>query len=153
MTYAGFWKRFAAAIVDVLITGTFAGIYAALGSLFYDFGMDTAGSYFAGDALFVAVMIGFLICYLSIDWLYYAIMESSSLQATLGKLALGIIVTDLKGNRISFARASGRHFAKMISRMTAYIGYVMAAFTERKQTLHDMMAGCIIVNKEDREEN
>ncbi|MDE3259767.1 MAG: RDD family protein [Gemmatimonadota bacterium] len=152
MTYAGFWKRFAAAIVDVLITGTFAGIYAALGAWFYDFGMDTAGSYFAADALFLTVMIGFLICYLSIDWLYYAIMESSSLQATLGKLAVGIAVTDLKGNRISFARASGRHFAKMISRMTAYIGYVMAAFTERRQTLHDMMAGCIIVNKEDRGE-
>ncbi|MCY3765453.1 MAG: RDD family protein [Gemmatimonadetes bacterium] len=151
MTYARFWKRFAAAIVDVLITGTFAGIYAALGAWFYNFGMDTAGSYFAGDALFLTVMIGFLICYLSIDWLYYAIMESSSLQATLGKLAVGIAVTDLKGNRISFARASGRHFAKMISRMTAYFGYVMAAFTERKQTLHDMMAGCIIVNKEDRE--
>ena len=153
MTYARFWRRFAAAIVDVLVTGTFAGIYAALGAWFYDFGMNTAGSYFAGDALFVTVMIGFLICYLSIDWLYYAIMESSNLRATLGKLAVGIAVTDLKGNRISFARASGRHFAKMISRMTAYIGYVMAAFTERKQTLHDMMAGCIIVNKEDCREN
>ena len=112
MTLARFWKRFAAAIVDVLITGTFAGIYAALGAWFYDFGTRTAGSFFAGDALFVTVMIGFLICYLSIDWLYYAIMESSSLQATLGKLALGIVSYRSQGKPYFFCASFRSSFCK-----------------------------------------
>ena len=152
MSYAGFWKRFAAAIVDKLITGAFAGIYAAFGGWFYFFSMGTADTSFVGDAFYATVVIGFLVCFFSFDWLYYAIMESSNLQATLGKLALGIKVTDLEGNRITFGRASGRHFAKMISNMTAYIGYVLAAFTERKQALHDMIAGCLLVNRVGSEE-
>lgn len=152
MTYARFWQRFAAAIIDKLITGAFAGIYAALGGWFYAFGTGTAGTFLVGDALFTIVVIGFLICFFSFDWLYYAILESSNLQATLGKLALGIRVTDLEGNRISFGRASGRHFAKIISRMTAYIGYVLAAFTERKQALHDLIAGCLLLKRERSEE-
>lgn len=152
MTYARFWQRFAAAIIDKLITGAFAGIYAALGGWFYAFATGTAGTFLVGDALFTTVVIGFLICFFSFDWLYYAILESSNLQATLGKLALGIRVTDLEGNRISFGRASGRHFAKIISRMTAYIGYVLAAFTERKQALHDLIAGCLLLKRERSEE-
>ena len=71
-------------------------------------------------------------------------MESSSRQATVGKMALGLKVTDLEGRRISFARASGRHFAKYISGMILLIGYIMAGFTERKQALHDMIAGTLV---------
>ncbi len=80
-------------------------------------------------------------------WLYYAIMESSGKQATLGKLALSLKVTDLNGNKISFARATGRHFAKIITDFTFGIGYLMPLFTEKKQTLHDMIAGCVVVKK------
>ncbi|MER3416968.1 MAG: hypothetical protein C4297_12250 [Gemmataceae bacterium] len=74
-------------------------------------------------------------------------MESSRTQATLGKMALGITVTDLEGNRIGFGKATGRFFGKIISALIFYIGFVMAAFTEKKQGLHDMMAGCLVVNK------
>ena len=151
MTYARFWRRFAAAIIDKLITGAFAGIYAALGGWLYAFSTGTAGKFPVGDAFFGTVVIGFLIFFFSFDWLYYAIMESSNLQATLGKLAMGIKVTDLEGNRITFGRASGRHFAKIISRMTAYIGYMLAAFTERKQALHDLIAGCLLLKRESSE--
>ncbi len=80
-------------------------------------------------------------------WLYFALMESSPRQATLGKQALGIMVTDLAGQRISFARATGRFFAKILSGLILWIGYVMAAFTERKQALHDLLASCLVVAK------
>ena len=68
-------------------------------------------------------------------------MESSRRQATLGKMALGIRVTDLDGRRVSFARASGRWFGKILSSLIFGIGYLMVAFTEKKQGLHDMIAG------------
>ncbi len=81
------------------------------------------------------------------QWLYFALMESSVKQGTLGKMALGIIVTDANGNRISFGRATGRYFGKIISGAILCIGYIMAGFTEKKQALHDMIAGCLVVNK------
>ncbi len=81
------------------------------------------------------------------SWLYHTLMESSRRQATLGKMALGIIVTDLNGNRISFARANGRFFGKWVSGMIMNIGYLMAAFTEKKQALHDMLASCLVILK------
>lgn len=93
-----------------------------------------------GDALGAIITLG-------IPWLYYALMESSVKQATLGKMALGIVVTDLAGNRISFGRATGRYWAKLISALTLLAGFVMAGFTAKKQALHDMIAGCLVVTK------
>lgn len=78
-------------------------------------------------------------------WLYYAYLESSSRQATFGKMLLSVRVTDLEGGRISFGRATGRHFAKYVSAFTLLIGYIMAGFTEKKQALHDMLAGTLVV--------
>jgi uncharacterized RDD family membrane protein YckC len=74
-------------------------------------------------------------------------MESSAWQGTLGKKALGLTVTDLEGRRISFGRATGRYFAKIISTLILCIGYMMAGFTERKQALHDMIAGTLVLRK------
>ena len=71
-------------------------------------------------------------------------MESSSTQATLGKMAMSIVVTDISGNRVSFGRATGRHFAKIISAIILYIGYLMIAFTEKKQGLHDIIADTLV---------
>lgn len=80
-------------------------------------------------------------------WIYYALMESSGWQATLGKKVLGLKVTDLAGNRISFARASGRFFGKILSGMLLLVGFMMAGFTERKQALHDILAGCLVLRQ------
>ena len=80
-------------------------------------------------------------------WLYYALLESSPSRATLGKMALGIVVTDLQGGRISFGRATGRHFAKYLSSLILMIGYLMAGFTRQKQALHDILAGTLVVIK------
>lgn len=78
-------------------------------------------------------------------WLYKALLESSAWQATLGKKLFSIKVTDLDGNRIGFGRATGRFFAQLLSQISFTIGYLMAAFTERRQALHDMIAGTIVV--------
>ena len=80
-------------------------------------------------------------------WLYEALLVSSSYQATLGKMALGIVVTDMQGRRISFLRATGRHFGKIVSGMLLMIGYLIQPFTEKRQTLHDIMAGCLVLRK------
>ena len=81
-------------------------------------------------------------------WLYHALMESSEWQATVGKKLLGLVVTDMAGQRVSFWRATARHFAKIITNMVpAFIGYILAAFTEKKQALHDMLAGCLVLRQ------
>jgi uncharacterized RDD family membrane protein YckC len=74
-------------------------------------------------------------------------MESSSRQATLGKMALGIVVTDMDGKRISFGRAVGRNLGKIISQIILFIGFLMVAFTQKKQGLHDIIANCLVVVK------
>jgi uncharacterized RDD family membrane protein YckC len=76
-----------------------------------------------------------------IQWLYEALLTSSNWQGTLGKKVLNLRVTDMAGNRISFGRATGRYFGKILSGMAMYIGYIMVAFTEKKQGLHDIIAG------------
>jgi len=82
------------------------------------------------------------------NWLYCALLESGAGQATIGKRALGIKVTDADGNRISFGRATGRHFAKIISAMTIFIGYLMVLWDSRRQALHDKIAETLVVMKD-----
>lgn len=132
--YAGFWIRFLASFIDGLVTG-FAGFVVGfvVGFTFKLTGAsDTAAKVFAQ----LLGMLG--------SWLYEALMLSSSKQATLGKLALGIRVTDEDGQTITFARASGRFFAKYISAIILLIGFIMAAFTSRKQALHDIIASTLV---------
>jgi uncharacterized RDD family membrane protein YckC len=129
--YAGFWRRVVAAILDGFVVGIVTvPLTLALGG-------DTPGSSNYSPAA-SSLSIG-------IVWLYSALMESSAKQATLGKMALGIIVTDLEGRRIGFGKATGRHFAKFLSALILGIGFLMVAFTERKQGLHDILAGTLVV--------
>ena len=88
-----------------------------------------------------------LLINLFIFWLYWSICESSPWQASFGKRAMDIYVTDLKGSRLGFAQASGRFFGKIISTMILLVGFAMIAFTERKQGLHDILAGCLVVRR------
>ena len=78
-------------------------------------------------------------------WLYVALMESSGSQATVGKMALSLRVTDISGERLTFGRASGRHFAKFVSGIIFLVGFMMAGWTSKKQALHDMMAQTLVV--------
>jgi len=154
MTYAGFWKRFAAYLIDSVIIGIVMGIFMMIFGIGLFTSMATVDpmQMDEGDAETMAAgvvggMITFFLLLSAAQWLYFALMESSSKQATLGKMALSIIVTDLTGNRLSFGRATGRYFGKIISGAILMIGYIMAGFTEKKQALHDIIAGCLVVNK------
>jgi uncharacterized RDD family membrane protein YckC len=131
--YAGFWRRVAAFILDGLILSL---VELPLNIGFMGPDMWSQNPSRASGAYTISVVI---------SWLYYSLLESSSKQATVGKMALGIIVTDMDGRRISFGRATGRHFAKILSGLILGIGFLMVAFTEKKQGLHDILAGTLVV--------
>ena len=80
-------------------------------------------------------------------WLYFAVMESSPLQGTLGKMTLGLYVTDTEGKPVSLGRATGRTFAKYLSSATLGVGYLICGFTEKKQALHDIVAKCLVLRR------
>ncbi len=152
--YAGFWLRFLAYIIDNVVLGVIFGVIvllviAAVGVGYFRTmvqGMQDGTGEFP-VALVGAILVGALLT-LVVSWIYHAWMESSEYQATLGKMALGMIVTDLTDRPISFARASGRFFAKIITGLIPLgIGYIMAGFTEKKQALHDMIASCLVLKK------
>lgn len=144
--YGGFWIRFVAFVIDAIIvrivTFPFAAIFTALGILHH---VDRWGPVERPEDVFpiVGAALATLPIFLALNWLYEALLTSSEWQATLGKKALNLRVTDEAGNRISFARATGRHFAKYISSFFL-IGYIMAAFTDRKRALHDIIAGTLV---------
>jgi len=140
MRYAGFWKRFCATLVDGIIVNIIASLSGFI--LGFILGM-LIGSSESSQAL--AKILGGILG-IAISWLYFASMESSSEQATLGKQALGIKVTNLEGKPISFEQATGRHFAKILSTLILLVGYIMAAFTKKKQALHDILASTLVVS-------
>lgn len=139
--YGGFWIRVVAAIVDAIILRVVVApvsfIFGGLGLAGRMSGTPHRGLEMLGGGLTIILLI-------FASWLYEAFMESSSYQATLGKMIFGMKVTDLNGNRISFERATGRHFAKWLSGMILGIGYLMVGFTARKQGLHDILAGTVV---------
>ncbi|NER48855.1 MAG: RDD family protein [Symploca sp. SIO1A3] len=135
MNYADFWQRFLAFMIDSIIVQVCAAVVIII----------VVEAYKAvGGSIEVIAILLFLISLIG-SWLYYATMESSPRQATLGKIVMEIYVTDLYGNRITFDRATSRYFAKILSRLIFSIGYIMAAFTDRKQALHDIIAGTLVL--------
>ena len=139
--HGGFWIRVVAAIIDsIIVQAVIMPIAFIVGLVIGVAGAITAvgsGPHLAG--LIIGGVFGFYA-----SWIYEAAMESSSRQATLGKMAFGMRVTDLQGNRISFAQATARHFCKYLSAMILFFGYIMVGFTARKQGLHDMIAGTLV---------
>lgn len=140
--YGGFWLRWVALVIDSIV------LSIPIGFLYFA-GAVALGSGGGPDTNPVAVLFFlFLICMSIIaTWLYFALMEASPAQGTLGKRALGLKVTDEAGRRIGFGRATGRYAAKFLSGILFNIGYIMAAFTERKQGLHDMIAKTLVVRR------
>jgi uncharacterized RDD family membrane protein YckC len=156
VTYAGFWLRLVAHLIDgfiiligmlVLIVPIFflMGGVALFSSLPREMGERPEPAQVASLLSLVFIFLGVAILG---QWLYFAYLESGEKQGTWGKQILGIYVTDLAGYRVSFARASGRFFAKFITNLIPlFIGYIMAGFTERKQALHDMIASCLVLRR------
>ncbi|BBP42760.1 RDD family protein [Thiosulfativibrio zosterae] len=142
VTYAGFWKRTLAFLLDYIVMMVLIIVFSfGMGMMMAHNGVDAT----ADDtlALFDALM---QLVVLMLGWLYFGVLESSKYQATLGKLLIGLKVTDIHGERLSFWRATGRHFGKYLSFLLVGIGFLMVAFTRRKQGLHDFMASCLVIN-------
>lgn len=151
LPYAGFWKRFLAYLIDTVILGVveaviFVAVFLMIGGSALLSGNTNPQDFFAAltGVAFLLIFLGIVALFV-IFWLYFAKLESSEAQATWGKRALSIFVTDANGQRMTFGRASGRFFAKIITGMIPFgIGYIMAGFTAKKQALHDMIAGTLV---------
>src|SRR6267142_297156 len=157
VSYAGFWMRFLAWMIDgALLTGiafivlgrlvNLARVGGIFGSLEPLDELDNLDDWYA--VLGLGGTIAFAHFYILVSWLYHAFMESSAWQGTIGKRALGIVVTDANGARINFGRASGRFFSRLVSNMIPLgIGYILAGFTRQKQALHDLISNCLVLRK------
>jgi uncharacterized RDD family membrane protein YckC len=146
--YAGFWRRFVAAFLDGLILTfvTFPFQWFMHAPVFGWVNADNL-SFDEMMAMLSASAAAITLSWLC-GWLYFALLESSKMQGTLGKAALNIRVTDLEGRRISFGRATGRYFGKWLSSATLLIGYLIQPFTRRRQALHDLLAGTLVVRRD-----
>jgi uncharacterized RDD family membrane protein YckC len=156
VAYAGFFRRFGGYLIDSIIFSIISGVAMQLvGMLMGDnitqvimnSGFGPGSTTIPpelltgfGDLFFVSFLTNFVLA-----WLYFAGFESSGMQATPGKRLFGMKVTDLDGDPVGFGTATGRFLGKMISGALLMIGYLMAAFTAKKQALHDMIAGTVIV--------
>ena len=123
IVYGGFGDRIGAMLID--------GIILIVPNL--------ALTYLVPDELVGGIIT--LIMY----WLYFAIQESGTSQATIGKKAVGLKVTSENGERITFGQATGRHFGQYISCIILFIGYFMVLWDKKNQALHDKMAGTLVV--------
>lgn len=154
--YAGFGHRLGALLIDAIILSilNFVVIVPILGAV----GLGAASAIENGEQLTEAEALGMAggimaavgtayLGFFIIQILYFAIMESSKTQGSVGKMALGIKVTDMNGERLTFGKALVRSLGKILSSMIMCIGYLMAAFTEKKQGLHDMIAGTLVLKK------
>ena len=149
VVYAGFWRRAAALFIDSMLVGVayyaivIVGMLAiGIGSLGALENIDSLG----GGAIGGIIAVVYL-AYPLVSAIYYVGMESSGTQATLGKMAVGIKVTNADGHRLRRGQAFGRWVSHLLCYMTLYIGYIMAAFTERKRGLHDMVASTLVVDR------
>jgi uncharacterized RDD family membrane protein YckC len=138
--YAGFWLRAAAALIDVSV------LFIPIGWIF-TFVLIAIKLIirFNDDAYTIAILVSFPSVTILATVLYFAVMESSRLQASVGKLVVGLHVSDLEGRRVTRGRAAARTWAKLLSSMTLGIGFVLCAFTRQKQALHDMTAKCLVL--------
>jgi uncharacterized RDD family membrane protein YckC len=153
-SFAGFWLRLVAYVLDTLVVGSVVYGVILLGMLALN-PQGTlqdlrTGSETAMDGVpfwFKLIMVPFFV---GTPLLYFSLMESGPKQASLGKMVVGAFVTDLRGARLSFWHAFSRTAAKMITNFTCiafYIGYIMAGFTERKQALHDIIASTLVLKR------
>lgn len=148
VNYAGFWNRFAASVLDMVViiflASSMRWVLMDYIEVYVQTDLFDIHDY---DRKRVLSFIIWSVTMIFVRWSYFAGMESSPTQATVGKMICGLYVADArKGTRVSFAKATGRHFAKILSSIL-YIGFIMAAFTDRKQGLHDSMSECIVLSK------
>lgn len=141
--YAGFWDRCGALVIDVVIMALPSAI---IGYIFSSAFADHMAMRGADDVTSeIGGMLWAKLSGIAVAWVYYASMESSIFQGTLGKHILGLKVVDLDGRRLTFGRASGRFFGRVVSAIPFGAGFLIQPFTAKKQTLHDILASCLVV--------
>jgi len=144
-TYAGFWLRAVAYLMDTLLVSAVFGLAASFyPAAFLKFPEATTTLSLTSLPQLTPLAIGLTIF---VVWLYYAFFESSAWQATPGKRILKLYVTDIHGRPLTFTRATLRYFGKMISGLTFMVGYILAGFTEKKQALHDILASTLVMRR------
>lgn len=131
-SYGGFWVRFVAYIIDAILLGIISYL---LGEVM-GFPSPFSGQETTPFQNVLSTVVG---------WLYFTLMESGNMQATVGKRAMGLVVTDLNGNRISFLNATGRYFAKILSALILLVGFFMIGWDSKKQGLHDKLAETLVI--------
>ncbi|HRH65784.1 MAG TPA: RDD family protein [Bacteroidia bacterium] len=141
LKYAGFGDRLVALIIDSILLWI---VNAIISAAFIGIAMVTSQALTTES---VGSLVLMYIVIVGINYLYFALMESSERMATIGKRAMGLKVCDMNGERISFGRATGRYFAKIISGIILGIGYLMVIWSDKKQGLHDQIAGTLVTKK------
>ena len=137
--YAGLWRRFMAFAIDLMVAGLVVFALAIILPIVLGPRIGVPGG--------GVIVASFAIVWLVVTWFYWVLMESSSRQSTVGKALMGMVVTDIDGNRVSFGRATGRHFGKFASALVILAGFIMIGFTAKKQGLHDLITGSLVVMK------
>lgn len=154
--YAGFWFRFFATLIDGLVITTASAVITSIVGviLAVSFGISLKllpDRESEAAAASLAIILNWFILLFSnfmVHWLYFAFMESSAQRATVGKLACGIVVIDESGVPLTFAQATGRHFAKVfITSATLGVGFLMCVWTQKQQCIHDKIANCVVVKR------
>ncbi|GAA0137027.1 RDD family protein [Paenibacillus sp. YSY-4.3] len=145
--YAGFWKRLIAVLIDICVFRLAGLLFQALKFTLgqFEMGKDLTAWASGDDGIVFSVLLT-TGSTLLVPWLYYAILESSKLQGTIGKKVMGIIVVDQHNEPVSFWRASGRYWGKLLSSVF-FVGFIITGLTEKKQALHDLLAKTFVVNK------
>ena len=133
--YAGFWRRAAAVLLDSLV------MFFPLATMRVVSGLDMMGEWNPDSTTW------WVLSWLEVafGWLYGALLISSSARGTLGLQVMDLQVCGLHGQRVSFGRATWRYFAQFLTVATLGIGYLMQLFTPRRQTLHDLVSGTVVV--------
>ena len=137
--FAGFWLRLAAYLIDLTLIYVVEGVLAI--------GVVMMGPREFNVVDFLYGLINFALVSAALSWAYFTLFESSPMQGTVGKYALGLYVTDLHADPITFWRASARYWLKLLSNTTLGVGWIIAAFTPRKQALHDLLAGTLVLSR------
>jgi uncharacterized RDD family membrane protein YckC len=157
--YAGLGRRLVAFVVDFILILLFdlvaafvLGLTRGVQNLYFwtiqhapVSSLTTEGT---STALYGSIIASYGVLLIVIPWLYFAGFESSRSQATPGKLLMRVVVTDLEGNKPTFARVTLRHFAKFISTLVIFLGFLMIGLTRNHQGLHDRIAGCLVLLQE-----
>ncbi len=157
---AGFWLRFAAAMVDLVVPAIPFSVFVSFLALAMKFSNDLLDLHPGTPPSAVLLKFGPKSLYISLgffvvpSWIYFAGLESSKWRATIGKRMLSLYVADDRGRHVTFARASGRFLGgRFLAQMPAFglyyfaVDCICAGFTPRKQALHDLIACCLVLRE------